>query len=286
METYIFDISRGALNDGPGIRTTVFLKGCPLHCEWCHNPESQSFTPQLCYNSNLCINCGECAKVCPNSAHTDGKVDFGKCVNCGKCADVCPSQALTMFGKKYSPEDVMEIIKRDKPFYDKSNGGITISGGEPLMHRDFCVDLLSLCKNENIHTCIETSGMGEKSVLKEYAELTGLFLFDWKVSNNNDAKKYTGADTGIIRENLEFLLDNGYNVILRCPIIPTVNDNEKHLYSILDLLRKYPSLKAELLPYHNFGVGKGKNIGINQTVFPVPTEAQKMKWKEYLKNSN
>lgn len=278
----MFDIARGSIHDGPGLRTTVFLKGCGLRCAWCHNPESQSFTPQLSYNDRLCIGCGQCLDVCPAHAHrvVDGVhvVDFDQCRACGQCAAACPAEALKMYGKSMSPEEVWEIVARDIPFYEQSGGGVTLSGGEPLLHETFCTQVLTLCREHHVHTCIETGGMGDRRVLEAYAPLTDLFLYDWKVSSDAVAEKYIGASTRVIRENLEWLLDNGANVLLRCPLIPDVNDTPEHFAGIASWLDAYPNLSAELLPYHNFGIGKSRHIGVESAEFAVPTQEQKDAW--------
>ena len=288
MKTLLFDIARGSTHDGPGIRTTVFLKGCPLQCLWCHNPESQSFDAQLSFNETPCIGCGLCIDVCPNQVHTeaDGQhnVNYKNCVSCGKCAEICPGEALKVFGYSMPPDLVMEIVRRDKMFYG-SSGGITISGGEPLSHPNFCIELLANCRQEGIHTCVETSGAGDGNDLKRIAELTDIFLFDWKISNGEDAKKYIGISCDAIRENLELLMELGANVVLRCPIIPDINDNSVHFDEIKALLVKYPTLRAEILPYHNFGVSKSTRIGETAHTFTVPTEEQKIGWIEYFRGN-
>ena len=285
MTTYIFDIARGSLNDGPGIRTTVFLKGCPLRCLWCHNPASQCFDPQLSYNASLCISCGNCAAVCPAGAHkfSEGihSLDLSLCKSHGRCETVCPSSAVKLFGYPMTARETFEKVKSDKAFFDASGGGITVSGGEPLSHADFCTELFSLCKSASIHTCVETSGMGSTPSLLKLASLTDLFLYDWKLSNNADAEKYTGADITVIEHNLDALINFGAKILLRCPIIPDVNDNDGHFGAICGLLKKYPTLHAEFLPYHSFGVGKSEKIGSVQQKFRTPSEEEKQNWLRY-----
>lgn len=285
LNTYIFDITRGSIHDGPGIRTTVFLKGCPLKCLWCHNPESQSFIPQISYNNSLCINCGICEKVCPTHANcmegTQHRMNIALCTACEACVDACPKSAFTIFGKKMELDSVMETIQKDIPFYISSGGGVTISGGEPLAHGEFSYRLLKRCKELSIHTCVETSGAGKTEILLELSQCTDLFLFDWKISDDAHAIKTIGSDTTVIRKNLDALINNGSSVILRCPIIPEINDTTEHFSSIVSLLKSYPNLKAEILPYHSFGVNKGKHIGFVQESFDTPTKEQQEKWIDY-----
>ncbi len=288
METYVFDIARGSTQDGPGMRTVVFLKGCPLRCAWCHNPESQSPTPQLSFTERSCCGCRRCVAVCPSGAQTvtDGKhtVDFTRCTACGKCVAVCPAEALKIFGEAMTPADVWAVIERDIPFYRYSGGGVTLSGGEPLMHVEFGTELLSLCRENGVHTCIETSGMGTWQALERYLPLTDCFLFDWKVATDEAAQEHLGAPLGKIRSNLCRLLDSGANMILRCPIIPNVNDTAMHFESIAALLENYSTLTAELLPYHDFGVGKSTQIGRTSPKFITPAKEQKEQWLAFFRS--
>ena len=228
----IFDILRCGTDDGPGVRTTVFFKGCPLRCRWCHNPESQSFDPQLSFDFEKCVSCGRCATVCSNHRIRDGRhtVDFEKCVSCGKCVSVCPVNALEIKGKQSRVEDVMRIVRRDVPYYDRSGGGVTFSGGEPFAQADFLRALLTCCKEENIHTAVETSGFFPASILPSILPLVDLFLWDYKVTE--DSAYWTGADREVILGNLRCVREHGGQVRLRCPVIPGVNDNETHMAAI------------------------------------------------------
>ena len=276
MKVVLLDVLRGSMHDGPGFRTTIFIKGCPLRCQWCHNPESQEMQPQLSYNASRCKTCGACVAVCERGVHSivDGlhKVDYQKCIACGACEKACVYKAVSIYGYYAEPREVYDIVIRDKAFYDFSGGGITISGGEPLMHAEFCRTLMEMCYKDNIHTAIETSGFCSAENLRTIMPYTGLFLFDWKLSEASEAQKYTGQSCETIQRNLRMLLDSGANVILRCPIIPGVNDTQVHFDSIRKLLDEYPDLSAEILPYHNFGRGKAENINVVQKEFEVPTE--------------
>lgn len=285
-ETLILDIQRSSFNDGPGVRTTVFFKGCPLKCLWCHNPESQSFFKELSYNKSKCVSCKACSSECPNGVHTFYKdihqIDYSKCIKCSKCVEVCHGNALQIFGYEKTVDEVFKIIKKDKIFYENTGGGITLSGGETLSHIDFSLELLSLCKKSGIHTCIETSGYAPIDSIKKLLPVVDLFLFDIKVVDENSAIHFTGVKFSPILESLDFICQNKKSVVLRCPIIPEVNDTEEHFDILISLLEKYPTIeKVELLPYHRFGLSKGKNIGKKQGVFQEPTDSDKNRWGDY-----
>ncbi len=257
----IFDILRCGTDDGPGVRTTVFFKGCPLRCRWCHNPESQSFLPQLSFDFEKCVSCGRCAAVCSCHGIQDGRhtVNFGKCVSCGKCVPVCPMNALEIKGKRSSVEDVMRIVRRDVPYYNRSGGGVTFSGGEPFAQADFLRALLSCCKEEKINTAVETGGFFPASVLPSILPLVDLFLWDYKVTE--DSLYWTGADREAILQNMRYVCGHGGKVRLRCPVIPGVNDNETHMAAIAALAREYALTGVDILPYHNMGVYKSEKLG-------------------------
>ncbi|MEG0693867.1 MAG: glycyl-radical enzyme activating protein [Oscillospiraceae bacterium] len=283
MNSFVIDIQRCSIHDGPGIRTTVFLKGCPLRCKWCHNPESQSFQKELSFHSELCTNCGQCVFVCKTQAHKIANaihsVDLKKCNQCGACTKVCKTKSLTLIGKEMSPQEVFNIVVKDKAFYAQGNGGLTISGGEALSHIDFCIELLKLCNAEGIHTCIETSGYAARGAIEKVSPYVDLFLFDFKVSDEQIAQEYIGGSLELIHHSFESIYNQGNQIILRCPIIPNVNDTIEHFHEIGEMTKNYPKLHSvELLPYHNFGVSKGNNIGKVSEEFNLPTQEQKQEW--------
>ena len=261
----IFDISRACLNDGPGIRTTVFLKGCPLKCAWCHNPESQNIKPEILYSQSKCINCGRCIEVCPNNCHSINDIHAftrNLCIGCGECTKACVAGALRLAGRYCTVDEVMHEVIRDKAYYEDSGGGLTVSGGEPMMQIDFLERLLKAARQEEINTCIETCGYAPKDAFARIATLTDCFLFDWKESNAEKHQCFTGVSNALIRENLEFLDSVGANIILRLPLIPGYNDTTEHLHGIRNVIQRFHSIqKVEVLPYHPLGVSKEVELG-------------------------
>jgi pyruvate formate lyase activating enzyme len=285
----IFDIQRASLHDGPGIRTTIFLKGCPLDCLWCHNPEATASERQLFFYFDKCTQCGDCASVCEDDVHhlIDGEhtIDYDKCTFCGKCVEACNSSALKIIGNEMSVDDVMHEIMADFDFYKNSGGGMTLSGGEPLSQLPFSMELLNRCRENGVNTCVETSGFVSTEQFKKVLPLVDIFLFDYKVTGSDEHQKYTGVPNERILENLELAYLYGIPIILRCIIVPGINDNEKHFNAIAALHRKYPKLKGiEILPYHTMGNNKRTSIGREETLShlkTVPPEVS-VKWIEKL----
>lgn len=263
----IFDVKRYSINDGPGIRATIFLKGCFLNCAWCHNPESISPHPQKMYSKEKCIGCKTCVEACPENACnltpagivTDQKL----CTLCGICADVCPTKAVEMSGETSTIDDLMEIIEKERVFFDQSGGGVTISGGEPLMQADFLISLLDELGDRSIHRAVDTTGFVKTDILLEVAKRTDLFLFDLKVMDADRHKEWTGVDNHIILKNLKILAETGANITIRIPLIHGVNDDEENLLKTAAFVAGLAGTKknVDILPYHNIMAGKYQKLG-------------------------
>ena len=262
----VFNIQRFCINDGPGIRTTVFLKGCMLDCLWCHNPESKSCKPQVMLYKDRCIGCGECLKICPKGLHSfsdDGAhiINRTECAACGECAEACVG-ALELCGTERSVDEVMTEVLKDASFYKNSGGGMTLSGGEPFMQHEFALELLKAAKEQGLHTCIETSGYVSEEILKRFIPYVDIFLWDIKETDAERHIKYTGVSNERILENLELLNAKGASVVLRCPIIPGYNDRDGHLQSIGRLAQRLDCVMCvDVEPYHPLGSSKSEALG-------------------------
>ena len=266
MKAVIFDVQRFCIHDGPGIRTTVFFKGCPLKCVWCHNPESHAKVKELAFYNEKCKNCGACSSACKNHLFKDGKHILTKanCALCGECVSTCDYGALEILGKEESIENIMAEVIKDKTFYSTSGGGITLSGGEPLFQAEASIQLLKRAKEEGIHTCVETCGYLLQNTLEKIAEYVDLFLYDFKECSKEKHKEFTGVDNDLILSNLRFLNALGKKIVLRCPLIPTFNDREEHFEQIANLAIELNNvLKVEIMAYHN--LGKSKYSSLNKT---------------------
>lgn len=262
----IFNIQKFCINDGPGIRTTVFLKGCPLNCIWCHNPESKKSTPQLFYNKDKCIGCGRCVNVCPKGCHTissDGHLfDRTNCIVCGACAKECVTEALEKAGETKSVDEIIAEVMKDEIFYQNSGGGMTLSGGEPMFQFEFAYELLKAAKEKGLHTCMETCGFASWEQFEKIAPLVDLFLYDYKETDPQKHKEFTGVTNERILENLFSLDRMGSKTILRCPIIPTLNDREDHFKGIAETANKLNNIiEINIEPYHPMGSGKSVMLG-------------------------
>ncbi len=261
----IFHIQKFCINDGPGIRTTVFFKGCPLNCLWCHNPESKDAFPEIAFYPEKCCACGQCAAVCPNGCHRieDGMHLFERtgCIRCGQCLSVRCS-ALEQIGKKVSVPEVMDEVMKDKVFYDESGGGLTVSGGEPMLQFDFVNELLWAAKSNGLHTCMETSGFAKQEQIRQIERVTDLFLFDYKETSPERHTEFTGVSNEEILRNLSLLDALKTNIILRCPIIPGYNDREAHFKGIAETANRFSSIsEIQIEPYHPLGAAKSMQIG-------------------------
>lgn len=281
MKANIVDIKRLAVHDGDGIRTTVFFKGCPLKCIWCHNPESIDFKNQLSYNAEKCINCLECVDACGFSAHKscDGLHIFERdnCTACGECEKVCLNSALTFYGKEYTEDELMPILLEDKLFYESSGGGVTLSGGECLMQADFCKELLIRLKEAGVHTAVDTCGFVPKANIDKVLPYTDVFLYDIKAIDEDCHVKCTGQSNKLILENLEYINAKGKKIEVRVPYVPQYNDNQ--IEKIAEIIKPLENIKvAEVLAYHNFAGSKYESLGIVNTLpetLPTSEEIEK-----------
>ena len=285
----IFDIQRTSLHDGPGIRTTVFFKGCPLHCLWCHNPESRSFKPQVSFNEEKCVHCLTCVEVCEHGAQlVENARHFmahDLCQACGSCVADCPQEALTLIGEVWTVGQVVAEVERDFDFYKSSGGGVTLSGGEPMGQFEFARAILQACRERGIQTCLETSGFASQNKFVQILPLTDIFLFDYKATQPDEHRAWTGVSNAQILSNLDFLYNQGAAIILRCALIPGVNDSLDHLTGIANLTHQYPHLLGvELMPYHDLGKAKGLRLGEAYALEQVKTAdaATQQGWLETL----
>lgn len=276
----VFNIQKYNMYDGPGIRTLVFFKGCPLRCRWCSNPESQSRHFQVLFKKDVCVHCGACVPVCPQGIHRmDGSrhtVDRTKeCLDCGACVRACPQAALAIAGQRKGISELLSVVEEDWIFYENSGGGVTVGGGDPLAQPEAVANLLLACKNAGIHTAMETSGYGKPEALRQVAGVTDLFLYDIKHMDAERHYALTGVRNELILSNLQWLLENGHNVHIRMPLLKGHNADDAALHAAGRFLAVHAGRKnfkgVDLLPYHKLGVNKYAQLDMDYAIINDPT---------------
>ena len=260
----VFDIQRFSVNDGPGIRSIVFLKGCPLSCLWCCNPESQRIEPDVMYDLKKCIGCGKCTKACQQGAIGSGNlawIDRTKCIGCGECVNVCPTGALSLKGEVMSINEIIQVLRRDAHYFRQSGGGVTVSGGEPLTQWQFTTELLKACKAQGWETAIETTGLGSDEAIESVIPYVDLVLLDCKSTDPEVHKRVTGVSNERIRKNSAKIAAMANKVIMRVPTIPTVNATEEEFHRIAEFAKSLNIDTVHVLPYHTLGESKYEMLG-------------------------
>lgn len=267
QQPLVFDLKRYAINDGPGIRLTIFFKGCPLSCRWCHNPESISPRAQKLFAVAKCMDCGECIRVCPAQAcraTPEGMVtDETHCALCGKCAEVCPTLATELSGQPASLPELLKAIEKEIPLFDQSGGGVTFSGGEPLLYPEFLKEMLDACGKLGVHRAVDTSGLVRPEVLLEIARRTDLFLYDLKLMDPRRHQEFTGVGNELILDNLRLLAETGVAIQIRLPLILGVNADDENIEAAAAFVAGLPGGRrpVNLLPFHNIAAGKDQRLG-------------------------
>lgn len=284
----IFGIQHFSIHDGHGVRTNVFFKGCPIRCVWCHNPEGIGPDPLLAYSAAKCVGCGACFTLCPSVHRMFGGahvLDRDACAACFRCVEACPGQALEQVGARMTVDEVMEDVLRDMRYYRASGGGVTLSGGEPMMQFDFAAALLEACREHQIGTALETCGVARREQYERILPLVDTFLYDIKESDPARHREFTGADNAVILSNLAYLSEHGARILLRCPIIPRLNDREEHLVYLAELSKRHRGVEGiELMPYHKLGTSKAGRMGLApQAAFDEPEAGAADRWNEIIR---
>lgn len=276
----IFNIQKFSIHDGPGIRTTIFFKGCPLSCKWCHNPESQSYEKEILVHKERCTSCGRCQKNCPAGNKP--------CLSCESCVDACYHNAREVIGKAYTVQELVSEIQKDRPFYEQSGGGVTLSGGEVMTHIDFVEELVKACRQQGISVAIDTCGYAPWESFMRIIEDVDIFLYDVKCVDKEDHRKYIGKNNDLILENLKKLSDYGANINLRLPLIRGINTDDKHIEQVLDVISNLTITSINLLPYHNFAAGKYKKINMEylSEIFSRPSDERVAEIQSRFKEAN
>lgn len=278
----IFNVQKYNTHDGPGVRSLVFFKGCPLRCKWCSNPEGLERKYQVMYKADVCVQCGKCAEVCPVNIHSMGQDGHShrvsreiECIGCRKCEEACMANALDIAGEKKTISELLEIVEEDKAFYDVSGGGVTLGGGEVTSQPEAATNLLMACKHSGINTAIETCGYVKAENLAKIAEFVDLFLFDIKHIDSDKHFQWTGVRNEMILENLEWLLRNRKNVKIRMPLLKGVNNRKEDIEKVIEFLMPYKDYKnfkgIDLLPYHKMGVNKYKQLDMDYPIEGDPS---------------
>ena len=263
-QALVFNLQKFCVHDGPGIRTTVFFKGCPLRCSWCHNPESQKNEPEMLCDRTRCSGCGVCRTVCPNGAIElrggEMRSVSGRCKACGRCSEDCLSGARQLAGRRYTLTDLVKLVERDRPFYEESGGGVTLSGGEALSQGEAAAALAEELSRRGIHVALDTCGHCPPETLRKLLPWTDLFLYDLKHMDAQLHRRYTGQDNALILQNLRLLLESGAKVALRLPLLAGMNDDEKNIGAVLAFIAGHAVERVHLLPYHTWGRDKWNRI--------------------------
>jgi pyruvate formate lyase activating enzyme len=278
MNNLVTNIQGYSIHDGPGIRTVVFLKGCGLECRWCSNPECISPLPEVGFVKNLCTRCGKCVEACSTGALVFEEGEYPRinrelCSGCGECSEICSYKAIIQYGKQMNADEIFGVIYRDKMFYDSSSGGVTVSGGEALLHTQLVCDLFSQCQEAGIHTCLETSGYVPESSLRQVLFYTDYILFDLKHLDSQKHLRYTGKPNNLILSNAKIVIESRVEVLFRMPLVPGINDDMKNIKDTSDFLQGLGNraCRIELMPYHQLGKGKYESLDRKFNLPDIPS---------------